>query len=174
MTRRSSIGDVELAQALAFHRRELRAERIGWAVMLLIVLLALLGLFGSGPLSKHRVQTADGGLQVKYNRFARYLAPTELRLTFSPAAVKDARVHVWLSRAYLQHMEIQKIIPEPDSVQLEGKRLTYTFKVLQNSQPGEILFELESEAIGRLRGAAGLAGPAGKNQEVAFTTFIYP
>lgn len=47
MTRRSSVGDVELAQDLAFHRRELRAERIGWAVMLMIVLLALLGLFGS-------------------------------------------------------------------------------------------------------------------------------
>ncbi|GMA17427.1 hypothetical protein E5F05_11220 [Deinococcus metallilatus] len=174
MTRPRRIGDLELAQDLEFHRREVRIERLGWAAMLLIVLAALLGLFGSGPLSEKRVQTPDGGLQVKYNRFARYMAPTELRLTFSPGAVRDDQVHIWLSREYLQHMEIQKIIPEPDSAQLEGNRLTYTFNALQNGQPGQILFELQTEAIGRLRGAAGLAGASGNTQEVRFTSFIYP
>lgn len=174
MTWPRRVGDLELAQDLEFHRRELRAERIGWAAMLLVVLLALLGLFGSGPLSRNQIQTADGGLQVRYNRFARYMAPTELRLTFGPEAVQDGQVHVWLSRQYVQHLQIQKIIPEPDSVQLEGQRLTYTFNVLQNGQPGEIVFELETKATGHLRGAAGLAGPSGKTREVAFATFVYP
>ncbi|EYB68527.1 hypothetical protein DEIPH_ctg021orf0038 [Deinococcus phoenicis] len=171
------MGDLEIRQDLEFHRREVRAENVGWAVMLLILLAALLGLFGSGPLSKATAQAAGGGLTVKYNRFARYLAPAELTLTFSPDSIQEGGLHVWLSREFLQHVQIQQITPEPDSVQLEGQRLTYTFKALKTGQPQQVVFQLEMQAIGTLKGAAGLAGTsaqAGQAEEVQFSSFIYP
>ncbi|GAA5514425.1 hypothetical protein Dcar01_03180 [Deinococcus carri] len=170
----SRIGDLELSQDLDFHRREIRGEKIGWAVMLLVVLAALLGLFGSGPLSTGEARTPDGRLEAEYNRFARYMAPAELRLTFRPEAVREGQVQVWLSRDYLQHMVIQKVIPEPDSVQLDGPRLIYTFNVRQGTQSGDLVFELETEAIGRLNGSLGLMEPTGAAQGAGFSTFIYP
>ena len=54
------LGDLEVGQDLDFQRREWAVQRVGWGAMALVILAALLGLFGSsGPLSRAATNAAD-------------------------------------------------------------------------------------------------------------------
>lgn len=45
------VGDLEIEEDLDHQRRCWKLERASWAVMALVLLAAMAGLFGSGPLS---------------------------------------------------------------------------------------------------------------------------
>lgn len=64
-----------------------RVERIGWAVLAALLLWALLGGAGNGPLAHASLR--DAGIVLDYERFARRGAPTELTLRW-PAADGDS------------------------------------------------------------------------------------
>lgn len=53
------VGDLELGQDLPFQRREWAVQRIAWAAMAAVLTAALLGLFGSGPVSDAVVETDE-------------------------------------------------------------------------------------------------------------------
>src|SRR5688500_11374240 len=63
------VGAIEVDQDLDHVRSLWRVQRVGWVIMLLLVIGGLLGLFGKGPLAEHQVQT--NGLTLDYDRFAR-------------------------------------------------------------------------------------------------------
>ena len=73
-------GDLQIDQDLDAQRHHWIAERVGWTVITLVILAALLGLFGSGWLSEASVGTPEGALRLEYSRFGRFLAPMTLRL----------------------------------------------------------------------------------------------
>ena len=82
------VGDLEIAQDLAFQRREWTIQRVAWAVMALVALAGLLGLFGgAGPLT--RAAAGNGALRLDYARFERKHAPTELRLQVAAGVAGD-------------------------------------------------------------------------------------
>ncbi len=66
---------IQLEDDIAFQRKSWLVERIGWGVMLTILVAALAGLFASGPLSSKNVESADSSAIVRYERFARAQAP---------------------------------------------------------------------------------------------------
>ncbi|HSC82386.1 MAG TPA: hypothetical protein VLC30_02110 [Pseudomonas sp.] len=56
---------------MPLQRRVWCFERLGWYVLLLLIILALLGLFSDGPLSHRQVSSPDGRLRLEYERFGR-------------------------------------------------------------------------------------------------------
>jgi hypothetical protein len=76
----------------AFDRGALVVQRIGWAGMALVLAAALLGLFGSGPLSWRSAWSDEGTLLLRYERFARANANQELlaQLIAPPGSVPQA------------------------------------------------------------------------------------
>lgn len=149
-------GDLELEQDLAFERRELFVERIGWAAMALVIAGALTGLFGVGPLSLKTV--AAGDLSVTYERFGRRGGSTSLTFEAGPGAAAGGELTLWLSATYIDGMQLDAITPEPGSVTLAGDRVEYSFKT--SGVPGtlRINFDLTSDTLGPLAGQAGIAG----------------
>ena len=89
---------------MRFQRRSWIAERVGWAVLIVLALIGLIGAFGTGPLSW---QTASGGsLSVEYERFQRI---TRLaRFTFDVRAQGGPEVQLHLNEAFQQNFEISK------------------------------------------------------------------
>ena len=68
-------------------------QRIGWAVMALVVLVGLVGLFGTGPLSRATAGEEEAPLFVEeYERFARFMLPTTLRVRLDPMGQGEARL----------------------------------------------------------------------------------
>lgn len=144
--------DLEVEQDLEFLRRKWAAERIGWVVFALIILGALLGLLGSGPLANAET-TGSNGERVGYERFVHREAPTTLRIDPGGSVSEQGTVDVAFSLTYAQNMNIQRIIPEPDSENMAGDELVYSFTLdEQEGSPSEVVFQLEYEDAGQWEG----------------------
>ena len=158
--------------ALAFQRRVWRVQRVAWVLMALVVLAALLGLTGSGPLSRRSVTSADGAVRVEYERFLRRGATTTLRIHAGLASSEAARLAVWLARPYLDEVTINGVQPTPASVQASHDRVTWSFAVSAQDPgaPLTVTIHLVPGAIGRLRAAVGL----GPGPGLGFSQWVYP
>lgn len=168
MTATEPVGDLERDRDLRFQRREWTVQRGGWVVMLAIILAALGGLFGGGPLS-----TATAGvepLQLQYARFERRHAPTEMELSVAGSAVSQDQIEVWFSSDYLARIEITSIVPEPEEVSESDDRVVYRFSIADQTRAPRILIALEHDEPGLATGRIGLVdGP-----ELAFRQVVFP
>jgi hypothetical protein len=158
--------------ALALQRRVWRVQRVAWTLMALVVLAALLGLMGSGPLSRRSVTSADGAVRVEYERFLRRGATTTLRIHAGLAGSETAQLAVWLARPYLEDVTIHRVQPPPDRVQAGRDRVIWNFEVSARDPgaPLTVTIHLVPEAMGRLRAAVGL----GPGPGLGFSQWVYP
>ena len=162
--------DLEISQDLNSQRRNWAVQRFAWVILAALILAAILGLFGSGPLSRGMAGRQDDPLRVEYRRFWRLQSPMSLRLHFGPGAARNGQVRVWLSRSYLEAVSVQHITPQPQSVEAGPEHFTYIFTLSQPDRPTAVTFHIEPEIPGSVPGQAGLEnGP-----EVSFRHFIYP
>jgi len=164
------IGDLELPQDLDFQRRSWIAQRIGWAIMALVLLAGLAGLLGNGPLS---IATAGGPgspLEVEYGRFARHSGPTQMEIRLQPTAMQGDTARVWLDREYLRGIQVERVIPEPESVEVTADRAVYVFKVNQSDQPASITFYITPDLIGTHTVRVGIDN----GETLTFRQIVYP
>jgi hypothetical protein len=163
-------GDLEITEDLPFQRREWLAERVAWTIMALVIAAALLGLFGTGPLSRTTAGDEAGPLWLEYERFARLLAPAPLRVHLGPGAARDKPVLVWIDRRYIENLELQQVTPEPDSMEVGDERLIFSFQWAEGNGPAAVTFNMRPSRVGSLSGRVGLInGTAIKIQQ-----FVYP
>lgn len=161
---------LELDQKLPFQEKAWRVERIGWGVLTLIALLALLGLFGTGPLSSAVAGSDDEGLLVDYERFIRHTGEVSLEIEVAPQYLTDGQVELWVSTDYIDGFLIESVSPQPDEVRAEGDRQVYVFLAESPDAPASVTFSLRADRIGRYSGEAGIVdGPT-----VSFTQLSYP
>jgi hypothetical protein len=156
------VGRIETSEDPRFERAEWRWQRVGWALMAIVVVAAGLGAFGDGPLADTRV--GDEHLAARYQRLAREAAPTTLTLTGRP---EHGVLRVWIARAYLDGVEVERIEPEPERVVVEADR--HVFEWPAGGESAEVRFELLPSAPGWLRGRAG-SGDA----SVALAQWVFP
>src|SRR4051794_16621884 len=112
------VGDLEIGQDMEFESRMQRVEKVGWAVMGLIVLAALLGLFGQGVFSGASAGPEGGPLRVEYDRCLRYQSDQQVRVRLGPGAGSNGKARVWVSASYLEAFQVQRIDPPPEGVEL--------------------------------------------------------
>lgn len=171
MPETARIGNLEIQQDLEHERLEWKIERIAWAIIAALLLAALAGLLGPGPLSQATAGREGAPLRVKFNRLAHYQAPEDLRVHVGSGVAREGRIRVWIGREHVQSMELDYIDPEPESVEVSPERFTYTFAVSGDERNGTaLLFHYEPDSFGPVSIVMGLEdGP-----ELAFTQFVYP
>jgi hypothetical protein len=170
MAEKSHSGDLEIEQDLDFERRTWTVERVGWVLMAGVGIAALAGLFGPGPLSKTMIGAPGGPLWLEYSRFGRFKAPLTLRVHLGPDADQQGAVRIWLSREYLEGVQIERVTPQPGQVEAGPEQLTYDFSLSEPQRSTAVTFALKAEQMGRQHGCVGLAnGPT-----LCFRQFIYP
>jgi hypothetical protein len=109
-------------------------------------------------------------LWLEYSRFGRFRARLTLRVHLGSNAGQQGPVRIWLSRKYLESVQIEQVSPQPAQVEAGSERLTYVFTVSDPSRATAVTFALKTEQIGRQRGCVGLVnGPT-----LCFRQFIYP
>jgi len=157
-----------LEQDSAFHRWVWRLERIAWGFMLLIVVAALLGLFGRGLLSHGHLHAADGSLDLRYDRFVQVSSETVIDISI-PA--RESRLcSLWINRSYFDRVEIKQMIPNPRALELSGDGWLYTFG------PGPAGKALPVRLLIVPRQAGGMEGcvNTGGRTTLCFQQFVYP
>jgi hypothetical protein len=162
--------DLDIDQDLDFQEKEWRIERIAWFALLVLLALALLGLFGTGWLSSSVASTDDDALVLDYERFIRHDGEASLDIEVGPDQVREGQVEFWISTDYLHDFQLQGVSPEPDEVRAEGDRQVYVFLSENPNAPLTISFSMTPERMGRYPGEIGLVdGPS-----LSFTQLSYP
>ncbi len=161
------IGDLEINQDLAVQARMWKIQRVGWAVIGVIVLSGLSGLFAHGPLSYTTGGDRHGALWVEYERFGRNQASSELRIHVRPASDP---VRIWIGPDYTAKVDILRIVPEPAISRVDGAGFTFEVAAMGKDEPGTITVNLQFHAVGRM--AVEVRSPG--SPAIPIRQFIYP
>lgn len=168
MTDLKRVGSIEIDQDLDHARALWRVQRLGWIAMLLVILAGLLGIFGDGPLAK--AHASGDGFTLDYDRFARHGAPTSLAAEVEAGALRGDTATLWLSRQYLDALELESVIPEPERVETRDDVVLFTFLAADRSRPARITFKVRPDDYWSKPASAGIDGGG----SVSFRQFIYP
>jgi hypothetical protein len=164
------IGDIELDQKLRHQEREWLIQRLGWILMLAIILAALLGVFGTGPLSSATAGSEPVGLTVNYERIIRLEDKTRLTIEIAPDQAQNGQVELWINSAYLNEMMIEDVQPEPEEVRSSGDRRVFVFVVDSADTALHVTVDSSPKAIGRLESTMGVNSGSG----ITFTQISLP
>lgn len=162
--------DFQLNEDEAFVRKQYVVQRIGWVLMAALVIAALMGAFGRGPLSHKTAHSADRSLSVEYDRFCRSQAQTELKLTASENSVTGGTLRLGLDRKYMSTFEVVDINPRPERTDLSSEHATLVYRVPKHGGPLVVKLILEPTEPGWLEAAAGIEG----KDRIVFKQFVYP
>lgn len=158
------------AQRPELRRRAAVAQRVGWALLALILVMALAGLLGPGPLSRSAHSSADGRVTLEYDRFVRNTGSTMMQITARADPGDRGQARVWLSPDYLSSMQIQQVVPDPDSWTSTTGGVVLAFPVDEAGSQVNVQVQMYPQRVGLVRGAVG--DPAG--EPIEFWQFVYP
>jgi hypothetical protein len=144
--------EIAVGSDLEFQRRWWKWEFVAWTIFTVLIIAAVAGFLGRGYFSKTRAASADGAIQVEYERVARFGAPTVAAVTFGPAAIHDGKVQLWANQSILREMGTQRVIPQPQQASLTENGTLFTFAVndqVAGATPARVQFMLQPTAVGR-------------------------
>jgi hypothetical protein len=161
--------DIQLDTDMRFQRREWGVQRVGWVVMVGILVLAVLGFLGGpGLMSATHWGEQGSGIRVEGRRVERHHRPTELDVRIAEKAIKEGRVELWVDSEFLEKMQVERIVPEPVEMRREGTRAVMVL-ALKGSDP-LVRFHMEPEGVGKAFGRMGIVG----GDEVEVRQWVLP
>src|SRR3954468_13898523 len=167
-------GDLDLDAGIEHQERLRTFQHVAWAVLALLVVLAFLGAFGGGPLSK-ATATRDGEpIQVAYERVGHRQSqfhPVKLPLPVGDGAFQDGQSGVYITRTYLDALQLQSMNPLPDSQEPAPGGTVYVFS---GNGPAEVTITLQAAKMGVQKAEIGLMNGEELRTPVTFSQFIYP
>ena len=170
MAEEKRISGIDIDQDMDYQWREWRAHRVAWVVFAVIIVAALLGLLGQGPLSKGRAGEPGSSLALEWERIDRYQAPTDMQIAVGPNMAQNGEIRLLLNHEFMERIEFVSFLPEPASAETGAEGIMWVFQVSDAVQPARIRLNFEHEVIGRTLGQARLNdGPA-----LPFDMFVLP
>ena len=116
-------------------------ERIGWLIMLAIVLAALAGLTGrGGPLASAEVEAGD--VRVTYPRVARWQTAAEMTVEFP--AQRMGSGEILLPSDFVSLFSVESVSPQPSRVVVRPEGMLYEFELDGVSGPKKAEFALRA------------------------------
>jgi|SRR5690554_3162633 len=115
---------IEIKEDIKHQKFAWKVRKTGYIIILILVLLAFAGLFGSGFLSNG--ETSNKNLSISYERFTRAGGKAELILNLKTFNKPD--ISLKINNEYLKTLEINRIVPAP-SEEKTGKPISeFIFK----------------------------------------------
>lgn len=157
----------DIDDEVAFQRRVWRFERVGWFVMGLIILAALLGYAGNGPYSS--TERGDHRLRIEYSRFARHLSPAQVTIHVGAEAIEDGAVTLVLDGDFAERFEIDNVVPMPAQWQSDAGAVRMRIPV-RGDAPGVVRIYMTPQGFGPVSTRIGIDG----SPALELWQFIYP
>lgn len=150
-------------------QRQWRAERIGWVSAGIILLLAVVGVFGAGPVSRTTASDSGDDLRVTYERITRRDARETITVEAAISAGSET-LDLHLGGELADRVWLESVVPEPESMASDADGLHMTFAVPPGSDVTTITFTIEHDSFGR--SASSIQLDEGTN--VDFTQWVLP
>jgi hypothetical protein len=158
---------VPIEEDLAFQRRIWRFERIGWYLLLTIVVLTLCGLFSRGPFSSMRKASPEGTLSVEYERFHRNGSVNTM--VVRARGPRNRPLNLILGKTMMEGFSVESMQPQPAvaAASPEGIRLS-----LAADEHGEATLYVtwRSDGLGPFSSEVAIEG----GEHLSVFQFIYP
>ena len=121
-------------------------QRVFWAALAFVLLAALTGAFGSGPISSATSSATMSGVTVdlEYPRWTRSRSPQSLYLTVRAPEGSGQSVSVVLPGKLSDRLRIEGIVPDPESAATGPKGTIYTWSVDDWSGPLRVRLDYHS------------------------------
>jgi hypothetical protein len=149
---------------MAFQRASWRAQRVGWAGIGLVIALAALGLFSSGPISERDAHAE--GFSISHQRIVRNEAAATLTITLHGPEIRN---EIIISPSVARAMTVETIVPQPiwSEARADGLHL-----VIAAPPNGDRVVDigLRPREVGVVNGSIRLAGGG----QTAFSIIILP
>ncbi|WP_435036653.1 hypothetical protein [Pseudomonas neuropathica] len=152
---------------MAYQLKVWRFERVGWYVLVLVVVMALAGVFSRGWLSSREVRSEDGQLRVAYEMFHRNGSTNAMKITLN--STPNAAVELQLAGEMLDGFSIETLQPQP----LRSRSSAQGIKLwLQTDRDGRatLYMTLRGDGLGLFRSHIATPGTPG----VKLDQFIFP
>jgi hypothetical protein len=156
-----------VAEDIQLQRKVWRLQRVGWYVLLAVVILTLLGLFSRGPLSSLVAISESRDLTVEYERFHRSGGSNSMIIRTQ--GWPDQAVTVLIGKAMLEGFSIDSIQPQPMTSAGTSDGLALT---LMADKDGDATLYLSwrSSGVGLFKSEVGIVGGG----HIPVIQFIYP
>ena len=140
MAEKLTSDSLDVCEDRAFQDKMWTAQRVGWALMLLFLVAALLGATGGGgPLAMARVETPEG--TIEYPRVTRWQAAADMTVTLPPGTGAKAELH--LSNELIKLFHVETVTPEPSQTVATPAGHRFTFDVAGGG-PKTIVFHVRA------------------------------
>jgi hypothetical protein len=145
-----------------FERRWHRVQRVGRALLVLALVAAIVGVFGTGPLASATAEGPRGRFSVDYDRFVRSTQSTALRISSQGAPGPPT---VAIAQSFLDATSLADVSPQPDSETARGNRVVLSY---QGSLPDQVELQLAPEDIGVHRATVWVGGAPVRFRQVTW------
>lgn len=143
-----SVRHLDDRDVLRFQEREWRLQRVWWTGMALLLVIAVLGLFSSGPLSETVTGGPEAGIEVKHERFVRNTGIATWTIYLQPQVVEDQKASMFISDEISQAMRVQGVTPTPSTETSTQAGLVYEWDVPNPESPPVIRLTFRPDALG--------------------------
>jgi hypothetical protein len=164
------LGDLQISEDYGFQRREWVAQRIGWGLVLVLIVITAAGLFGHGPISWTTAETADGTLKASFERFGRRGGSQSLLLRADAAAATKGAWGLEIADDYVSAVEFRSISPQPDAATRVPGAILYTFTQTNPDADLKVTFRLTPSGLWGVNGEIRLAG----HDRLTIEQFFFP
>lgn len=152
---------LQIEEDIDLHITSWSMQRIGWCMMLAILVSAALGLFGNGVLSEKKLSV--NGASISYERFSRYENNTALEIEASDL---NGATSVRFDPEFARSFKVEKINPEPSGQKIQGGARIDSFRV---EGRGQITYFISPRQRGRRT-----YGLQVNDSEFRVTQYVYP
>lgn len=162
------IDDLDIAQSLKAQQRLWLVQRWGRGFALLIILLALFGLFGNGMLSSQKA--SQGNWSIQYQRLGYFEAEQTYQISIKKSLVEDNQIKIWIENEALKQISVTKITPEPIRTVLSARKSIFIFSVKEEEELSDIYFSFKPKTFGRVSYELGVLN----GSSLALKHFYWP
>jgi len=169
MDREPRVNLITIDEDMVFQRREWMIQRVGWVVILLLLIAGLFGALGGNGWLSHGEAKA-GSLALEYERFTRQRRPTSLQVRVDPASARDGRVPIWLDQAFLDRIDVERVEPEPVETRAGADRVVYQLALVDPQRPAQVTIAYQPADLGVTQIRLGIVG----GDAIAIDQVVYP
>lgn len=156
-----------IREDMAYQVKVWRFERVGWYVLMLVVVMGLAGVFSRGWLSSREVRSEDGNIRVEYEMFHRNGSTNAMKVTLN--STPDAAVELQLAGQMLDGFSIETLQPQPLRSRGSDQGLRLWLQTDRNGR-ATLYMTLRGDGLGLFRSRIATPGTDG----VELDQFIFP
>jgi hypothetical protein len=161
--------DNDIDENMLLQQRMWKAERIGWVILVLFIILLFSGFLGKGPMGYSDVEIAGSGYHMRFPKIERLNSTEQIRITLLPK--NDGRSAVLLINSrYFRYNKLLEIVPAPVKESSDGDYYVFEFNAGSNSAAIPVVMMVTPLKPGTQSFTAG----ADRSNIITVNQFVYP